>query len=311
VPAATAMPLAEFDQWHYVLCRRIFLDTEDRQLAQSPSPFNARYELDQLYEKVVGIELATWNLPLDAVPGLYEASTAQHPRNNVLDVYLEDIPFTTRLAFTVALVGTGFANADALGAALAHQLLRTMDDLSNANWNSGTSPVTTFRHEVDGAGRLLLFCERDQVANSVIMQFLFATGPNAGASPWSILGFADAADTQVSVSPLLTYPVPSVAPRLSLYRYVDVTVDKTPEFAPLRRILMVGDDYHTHSVVRRNFMLLTRPLRTLDSLRVRVTLSDGTEPTVNSSSGMDFVLDLLVVAQEQRVPPWVQQVLRV
>lgn len=308
------MPLAYFNQWHYVLCKRIFIDTDERDLSRSPSAFNSYHELEELYEKIVAMELVSWNIPFDVVPTFFTDSSVQ-PQNNLLDIYLEDIPHTVDLTLTVVLNGTGYSTPEDLGASLVAQIETAMNAtyLTQVDWlTSGGVVSTRFHYRVDEYGRLLIYCRRDAVVDSANMQYLFFSGPSNGFTPYEVLGFASASDTDVIAVPgPVTYPLPSFPPLLSVYRCVDVSINEAPEFKPLRRIIMTGSDFDTYNVVRRNYMLMTRPINNLQSLRVRTSLADGSEPALRSTAGIDIVLELLVAAQEQTVPSWVQQVLRV
>ena len=304
------MPLARFDNKHYIQGARVFVDSDNRDTAIDPA--NTQYDvlvnLNNGFDNVVGVDLSSWNIPYDTVPVFYETTTSQHKQNNLLDVYLEDIPFTHSVSFTVTLVGSGYSSTDALGKSVCSQINAALIIL---NGGGGTfTNINSFVYTVGSDGRLFISAPAAKPSGVTRCQFLFGSGPSAGSTPYYVLGFASATDTIMSVSPLVSSPLPSVPPR-RVYRSVDLSIQQMKEIPILRRICMSGSDYNTFSYVTRNYMLLTEPLRHVDRFRVILKLADGRTAKPNAATGFDAVLDLMLVVEDQVIPSWVKQVIRV
>ena len=304
------MPLATFKNKHYIQGARVFIDSDDRE--STIDPFNTQYDvlvnLNNGFDNVVGLDLSSWNIPYDTVPVFFETTTSQHAQNNLLDVYLENVPFTHSVSFTVTLVGSGYGSTDALGKSVCSQINGALIIL-NAGGGTFTN-VDSFIYTVDSDGRLLITAPAAQPAGVTRCQFLFGSGPSAGFTPYYALGFATPVDTILSVSPLISSPLPSVPPR-RVYRSVDLGIKQINEFPILRRICMSGSDYNTFTYVTRNYLLLTEPLRRVDRLRMSLKLADGRTATPNAAVGFDAVLDLMLVVEDQVIPSWVKQVIRI
>lgn len=283
------MPLATFSSWHYLSVKRIFFDSDARILTQSPSPFEIRQDLDSVYENLVAIDIVSWNIPYDVCPCFFEDSTLR-PQNNLLDVKVGLLGVYNE--FTVELVGTGYGSTASLATAVTAQIQSAYDTLVGGAF--------TFNYTVDTKGRIVF-----GTTNADSLEFLFTSGPSAGKTPYSVLGFATDADTTYGITP-------SVAPRLSEFRYVDLSIKEVSELAPLRRIFLRDPaEYILKNEVNRNFALLTKPIKNAQTMTLRMQLQEGRKPTLHATTGYDVLVDVLLGTTVQHVPAWVQQVLSV
>ena len=302
------MPLATFNNQHHLLCRRVFVDSDTYLPNQSPSPYNVLVDLENGIEQVVGADVASWNIPFDVVPMFFGDSTHGKQQNNLLDIYIEDIPYTTGLSFTVTLAATGYGSL----IALAEGMLGQITSAHAVAAAGGVFETYQFRYTIDASKRILFEVRNNTgTANSAYLIFLFGSGPSAGLSPWEALGFADASDTNISVVLLINGPLPSVTPKMKPYRCVDISINQIKEYPVLRRIYLTGDEYNTMSFVKRRTLLLTDPLKRIDQMRVFVKLANGRTPALNAPTGFDLIVDLLSVAQVPDIPGWVKQIIRV
>lgn len=305
------MPLATFNNRHHLLCRRVFVDSDTYLPNQSPSPYNVLVDLENGIEQVIGVDIVSWNIPFDVVPMFFADNTHGKQRNNLLDIYVEDKPFTDSMSFTVALVATGYGSLKALGDGILGQIITAQTEAAGL---LGTfHPLSyKFRYTIDASKRLLFEMRNASGdADSANVIFKFATGPSAGSSPWEALGFANASDTIVSNSPLINGPLPSVTPKMKPYRCVDISISQIKEYPVLRRIYLTGDEYNTTSYVKRGSLLLTEPLKRIDQMRVFVKLANGRTPALNAATGFDLIVDILSVAQVPDIPGWVKQIIRI
>lgn len=304
------MPLATFNNNHHLLCRRVFVDSDTYLLGQSPSPYNVLIDLENGIEQVVGVDIVSWNMPFDVVPMFFSDSTHGKQQNNLLDIYLEDKPFTESISFTVALTATGYNSIEALGDAMLSQIKNMQDETAGGGLLNSAS--YRFSYTIDAARRLLFVAKfSGTIEDSANVIFKFTTGPNAGLSPWEALGFANASDTIVSSSPVINGPLPSVTPKTKPYRCVDISISQIKEYPILRRIYLTGDEYNTTSCVKRGSLFLTEPLKRIDQMRVFVKLANGRTPALNAATGFDLIVDLLTVAQVPSIPGWVKQIIHI
>jgi hypothetical protein len=136
------------------------------------------------------------------------------------------------------------------------------------------------------------------------MSFLFASGPNQTNSAHIAMGFTK---IDTPVSPI---QVSLTATQLRPFRFIDINLDAAAEFKPLKRIYMV-DSISAGSVrndidITRTRLLSSQPLRSLNRLRVRITLENGVMPP-DTGVSHDFTLTVFSVANELNVPSWLRQ----
>jgi hypothetical protein len=309
------MPLQTFAGPQYLRCDRIFVNTNERDLEQSRSKFDMLIHLDQLYEKVVSMELVSWNMPYDIAPTIF-AESLLNRANNLLDVEIEDVPSVIgSQAYTVALQEGGYKTVEDMGRDITRQLNNTMDNIDGLyvpHDDIVTGPragAETVWHFSSSNGKLTFFVDKSGVPNSMSAKFLFTTGPSAGSTPAVTLGFTTEADTLVFTSPLILGPTSTFPVILSPLRFVDVFVDEVDEFNPMIRIPLSGDLYSTERWNTNSFRLLTKPIRNTQEIHVRLEMVGGLAPESVSTNGFDLIFDVLLLSPEITVPTWVNQTL--
>jgi hypothetical protein len=291
---------------------RVAVDPEERDRGRSADQFDFVVPLREPLQNVVSIELVDYNVRQTL------QTTFRDGVNNRADVYMEDTATGLQtLSFTVSFseyVRDAQRSATTLAAQLTSELNEQMDAQGHAYFNTGNTVVWTVSvlaaANARGVSQALLFTvEEGAVADTVIARFLFGSGASRVASAAPVLGFADE-DTDVFAAGGTTYytPVPGFLPQVTPDRYLDVFVEQAPELAPVARVFLTDDanfERQRGAVKRARF--LVDPIRRLDQLRVRLTLPDGSRPVAPLAAGVDLVFELLAVAAEDSLPPWLQQ----
>jgi hypothetical protein len=267
--------------------------------------------LDQLYEKIVAMELVSWNMPFDIAPCIFEESLLSRA-NNLLDVEIEDVPSVLGIqAYTVVLKEEGFKTVEDMAISITGQLNSALQVANDVYlWDSGENAPAANEiawHYSVLDGKISFFAQSRSIPNSMLSRFMFSTGPSAGSTPALTLGFTTEADTLTSMSPLLVNPVSTFPVILSPLRFVDVFIDEISELRPVVRIPMSGDLYSTDRWHRNSFRLLTNPIRNMQEIHVSLRMVGGAAPESVSTNGFDMIFDLLLLAPEQTVPTWVNQ----
>ena len=313
------MPLASYKAPTYIRCDRLFVNTEDKNRVRSKSNFDVIVELDQLYEKVIAIELSTYNIPFDISPMFSDGSDGRI-QNNLLDVRFTTLATAgghpATVTINVDLSNRGFGTFQEVAEFLT-------DEIESELLLAGVAPfdplhaVEPFNMDITVVqGCKLSFNAQFTNTGAPIVQpsaqveFLFTTGPGVGFTPWTVLGFPSDADTILSAIPLINFPYSVLPLQLSLERWVDVIVEQASELDPVSRVPISGEDYDTDRFNVTKPRLLTKPIRNMQEIRVRLAMQDGNEPTSVSTNGFDFVFDLLVISPEQCIPSWIQQELQ-
>lgn len=178
---------------------------------------------------------------------------------------------------------------------------------------SGPNGTVAFKTRVDGRfqsgnrGAFYLYAEDNDTADSIAVEFLFSTGPNAARSAWEALGYDEGVDVGGSaVFHGVTYyhPVPARALNLFPYRYVDVTIAQLPEFR--ERLYTTRSESYIggRSSDRAKVRLYQNAPGNLDRLTFAVRLRGGLKPNAQSGTPPRLVLDALILAPQPRLPPY-------
>jgi hypothetical protein len=193
-----------------------------------------------------------------------------------------------------------------------------MDEESDAFFNTGNGvafsvvPSQIFLN-TGNVGAIVIYAEISNVADTVSLYWLFGTGTNSADAPNIQLGFPEKADVggpQTINGTFITYPMPLTYWKLYPNRYVDINLNRTPEFKPHSRVWLTRtDDFRRPRQNVAGVRLLVEPIRRLDNMKVSLTLADGTEPSIISNQGYNITYDLLLVSPEINIPKWVQQYL--
>jgi hypothetical protein len=135
-------------------------------------------------------------------------------------------------------------------------------------------------------------------------RFLFASGPNSANSAYLPMGYPKA-DTATAISSVSAGPT-----RLSPFRFIDINIDAAREFRPLKRVY-ISDQQSFGSVrndldITRTRLLSTQPVRSLERLRVTITLENGEQPP-ETGRDHDFTLTVFSVQNEINLPSWLNQ----
>lgn len=300
----------------YIRRVRIHVDPDERDRTRSKSQFSFLYPLNNLYEKVIGIELVDYNVR-SGIQRTFVEREGQIPGNNKVDIHMEDVATGLQvLDFTLTIPSETLS--DPLNN-LSGYLNDQMDAQGHAFHNTGAGVLWTVTTETDpnplGQDSTLQFqVEAGAVANTIEANFLFGTGANVGDSAAEVLGFPAGVDTAVFVDATGTiqyYPIPTHQPTAYPFRYLTVNVREFPELKPLATIFLT--DNTSYSLSREGMhrtRLLHDPVKRMEEMRIDLTLADGRSPVTEFCSGVDLVFELLLVAPETTVPGWVEQQFR-
>lgn len=321
------MPLQALDSQSYIRRVRLMIDSDKRDKAESKSPFDFVYNLNNLYEKVVGIELVGYNMKRDAQQ-MFTADSGTFAGNNYVDVFMDDVATQTNpYYFTVVIPERDYTSQTELAADLVTLFNTAMDAGGHAFHN--TANLVFWAHTVIfsiGLGSNAVIdhvIEEGAGANidTVVGQYLFGTGANAHRSAARPLGFPDGRDTNA----LFTYsfsflgfpatqtentPFILAETRLDPYRFIEVRIEQFPELDPVARIPLLTDNDATPQSIdeaNANVRLLTNPVNNIDTMHIKLTLPDNRPPAENSFGGFDLVFDLLLLSPETKIPGWVKQ----
>jgi hypothetical protein len=218
------MPLYSIDTPHYLNRKRVFIDTDLRNQDLSNSPYDAVYNLPELYEKVQSIELVGFNIPRSIFPTFVQETVhedgTRNAGNNLLDIRLRDVPFTRELVFTVAFPEGYFRNSQEIADIIPDLFETTMDAQGDPFFNTGAGVGFTANIDVATGAGGLLFTESNIGGNPnvIAMEYLFQTGANKGNSAWKVLGFQENQDIggyDVAVPIVVNDPFPPRVPLLT------------------------------------------------------------------------------------------------
>jgi hypothetical protein len=311
------MPLFANSRPAYVRRRRVFVDSDLRDMTRSASEFDFVFPLRAALQNVVSIELVDYSVKRD-LQQTFVAAGGGFPGNNVIDVYINDVATETHpLYYTVTIPPRDYTRTAELAAALQVLLNAGMAATGDAFWATESWTVGVRSTAQVGVG------EDSQnnltfdilLEGSHISQFLFKTGPSARDNASVPLGFFEGSDSNlpfrtIGTGALFTSPFTNQVAKLAPFRFMDVRIAQAPELSPVGRVSLFenADTGSKTEIMDSRPRMLTQPLRRLDELRVVCTIgSERRPPLSRSRGGVDLVFDVLEVSQEQDVPGWMQQ----
>lgn len=274
---------------HYVRLEKVYISSKDRD--PDGTVFDYQVQLEKALPFVAAVELTGYNLPGDLAPSFPAP-------NNVVDFTLHDPASNTTTSFSFTWPHRKFVYQDTTYPAVSYidTLKQLLEEQIFDDPTFGPSGLNMYFY-VTATAALHTVVEVDE---GCTISFDFASGPNAGQSAALAMGFP-LADTAPAAKVSSQDPV-----RLTLSRYVDVVLDEI-EHRPLQRIYFGGAESAKFNDTAAKTRLLTKPIRRLSSLRVKLALEGGATPTSASSGEHDLVLTFFLVANETMVPDWVAQ----
>ncbi len=316
------MPLFKNEHQAYIRRIRVYVDSDQR-LEGSKSEFDFVFPLTNLIENVVGIEMVGYNIKTD-LQQTFIAQTSTQDGNNILDISVNDIlTLSNPLTYTATIPPRNYVTVADLAANLQATLRATVVALGDPFWSSGiperewivlptnqTGTITAL-YIVMGYGAF-------EIMNNAV--FEFGTGDNRLNSGGGQLGFFTDEDTSVTIitgGRTVIRPIPVQVPQLQPFRFLDVSITDAPELETVGRIMLVDDpivDSKTRDIDSRP-RILTQPIKRMETMHVVCTMgptfhetqSKTRPPLSRSRGGIDLIFDILVIAQEQDIPSWVQQ----
>lgn len=298
------MALESVDRLSILRCERVLVDSNDRDTLRSPSPFDVLVPLESGYDRMVAMELVSWNLPLDMAATIYPDMGTDLRTNRFLDVRLVSASPAATLEYTCELELAGYRTAAEFGDVVRESLDVAMDAQAHATFSTANGYAWESTEE---GGKLSFQVLKSGVPGLVTAEFLFGSGPSHGFSPFAALGFPREEDTYLSAP--ITGPVATLPAQLSPFRFVDVTAVGVNGGYKVARVPLTGEDYIARRHRRPRFRLFTRPNSSFSELALRLTLAGGRRPVTVSTNGFDLAFDALLLSPEARVPSWVRQVL--
>ena len=314
------MPLFKNERQAYIRRRRIYIDSDQR-LPGSLSEFDFTVPLDNLLENVISIEMVGYNIKTD-LQQTYVARSGSLNGNNLIDVHVDDNATNSNpLTYTVTIPPRNYTTLSSLATDLTTAFGVAVAATGNAYWIARPWLFGVFTLNT---GYITIDCQFSGISAAIEENsgvFRFGTGGNKKDSGGGQLGFLTDEDTSgVLTDAALTFlmgtPLAIQPPELQPFRFMDVNITNAPELQPVGRIMLVDDptDSKTTNINKRP-RLLTDPIKRLDSLHVVCTMGpvfhggpfDTRPPLSRSRGGIDLIFDVLIIAQEQDIPSWVQQ----
>ena len=322
----------------YISRRRIFIDSH-RATSNSNADGGDIWDNANFVENitthcsnVVAIELTGYNVSSNIASPFPTASTTggTWAGSRFLDIRINYLANT--LDFSVEMpyvrdfrLGSGLLNNSVISTMLllADTIQTQMNALATAPFVTGTTQWGVGGDSYfsdDSMGAIYLYAQIDTgggVLADCNVTFQFASGPNAGNSPYKQLGF----DTQVDVggAPVVlpdgstaTWPIPDRFPDFFPQRYVNVTLDqfkdKFDPFPHARVFLGVTADYASTSKKPNDRpRLITGGPRRLVALSVHLTLDQGRPINELCNFGTDLIYDVLQADPQLDAGQWSTQ----
>jgi hypothetical protein len=301
------MPLQTVRGPHYIKRSRIFINPDDRIVTQSKDQFDYTIALDTLYENVTSIELVNYNIR-SSLQKTFMEEDGRLPANNLVDLHLEDVATGLEvLDFSVEIPPVGYNDATTMATALTTLFNDQMDAEGHAFFNTTNTVVWTVAVNIDinvsDIDQALTFTiEEGGTPNTIIRDFLFATGENTKNNASVPLGFPMDLDSSIE---------PTFRPELFPFRYVDVFIKEFNEHSPVARIFLTNDVLFVKKrTTVANTRLLTEPRRRLEEMHVQMYLPRKRKPPIEVCDGVDLVFELLQISPEPHIPSWVDQQLK-
>lgn len=308
------MPIAAFDEPHYLNRWRVFLSSEDRSnLAEADSLFNARFDLGQYRGLLLGVELIGHNIPRSFSPTFVADrldGVTVIPGNIMLDIEITNGVQT--LVFAATLNEGVFGAVAPMAAMITAAINTAMDATGDVNF---TSALTPFSVTVANAGEMARLLVANGGGGAIVFTLLFGTGANADRSPVEVMGYGSGAD---AVSALVGGTPVSFSTgyvNLSPFRWVDVMLPQFQEHRPTARIMLACNDSAdfgkptTNDDTRHGLRLLKdNPTSKLSELRVRLDFDRGVRPLPEyTQQDWDLTFELTILTPDLDVPGWLQQ----
>ena len=330
------MPLERIAAPQFLFRRRVFLDPYINTINTSSPMFDNTVEVPYHPGKVTSLEISDYAIPRDYTgPVLIEADRTGI--NSWLDLRLQTYPVvsaTLDLSFqinstrnyvgvdtTSPFQGQRFSTANATINAFLESLADSLDvEMDFANdptfstingWNFVVTAGQVFPSGRYGAVHIEL--RNSNTPGTGTVQFLGATGANAGNQAWNVFGFEEGVDTPATQTIDGTLYVALIQSRylnLFPYRYVDVTFDELPELSPHSRFWTTSSsDYKYNEWAVERPRLLTDPPRRLERLTARIRVQNDNLPNQVTFAAWNFTTEIIQVSPETEVPAWVEQFL--
>lgn len=319
----------------YLHRKRVFIDSylatsnTDGSDTWNQSRFWQR--LETTAQNVVSAELTGYCISQDiAAPFPFPTEDGRFAGSRYLDIYMEvsTIP-AQNIAFSVEMPYRRGSDADFSILSSNVATMEKLRDMIQFQMNAqGVAPfltgTTTWSYHTygyfsdDTYGAYHFSAVTDTGGGGIVptlITFRFASGPNAGNTPYKQLGFDNPVDvggvaTALPDGTTAYWPIPDTFVDFYPNRYVDIFVREIADFAPHSRVFLTGvEDYATSKRTPTDRpRILTRPPRRLETISVTMLLSGGRPLFSLHNYGTDLVFDLLTAVPEIGVPEWVKQV---
>lgn len=314
------MPLAQLPGESYIRRTRVYIDSDKRNI-NSKSQFDFNYDLDELYEKIIGIELVGYNIKKDCQQTFSEASGSLNG-NNIIDIRMDDVAtHTNPLFFTVTIPPRNYSDINELASDLQLLINTEMDLQGHVLHNTGAGvvwSVTGFADPIDSSVNLIFAIDENGNEKTIEGRFMFNTGSNTHNNAAFPLGFYEGADTPVTyVAQIVVFLFPALAvfnvpliirgTKLSPYRFLDLRIKEASELDPVARIPIVDTipESAPDTILNRGApRLLTSPIRNIQTININLTLVNKRPPTENSIKGFDLIFDFLLLSPGTSIPNW-------
>jgi hypothetical protein len=314
----------------YVRRTRLFVDSEDRVEAESRDNYRFSYQVRQEIQNVISIELVDFCVPRMVAPTFLDRfDYFRFLKSGVVEETAADSNTVTDIRFTSE---DGLSTLD-----LVSDMARPLDLSLEIIPTAGTpldevrivlyfaldvvARLTIAAHPVlnetnytfavtsrNGATPMLATLENASTPGSfATVQFRYETGPNHMRQTSEVFGFRPNLDTEPGTNngaeaPFSVNPYP--------WRYLDVHLAEAAELRPFARIHLQDEVLpgNTKPVgFPRAPRMLKAPVRSLRRLRMDLTFPPDRSPAFLADVGMQFVFDVLSLAQVPQLPEWVHQ----
>lgn len=331
------MPLEKVPTPQFLFRRRVFIDPYSDTIDPNAPMHDMTVRVPYHPGKVTSIEITDFLIPRDYTPPVL-VQAGRKGINTWVDLRVTTYPVATAtldISFEVNATRDYFVQFLG-GGILADERFRTangtiptfvdslataldieMDRLGDATFSTsnGWNFVVT-EGQVFPSGRygnIHIELRDTNVANTATVQFLGATGANAGSQAFKVFGFEEGFDTpatQTINGTLYTALIPERYINLFPYRYIDVSFDEIPELQPHTRFWNTSSlDYKRNEWAVEKPRLLTDPPRRIERLTSRLRVQNGLLPNEITFKSWNFTFDIIQVSPETEVPPWVEQFL--
>lgn len=274
----------------YVKTQRLFTSSKQRD-EQSEGTHEYGLVLSDAVTNVIAIELTGYSLPVDIAPS-FLATKDGFPGNDKVDFALQAGALVKTFSFS-------FPNRKFVYATYTTMLNSILDRTVKDDLDFGTNGAypTSFNilSEYDESTSIVVN------NNNVSISFLWASGSNRNQSAYRQMGFSQADTTFASQVKSQT------ATQLTPYMFCDVFVKEFPELSPLKRIYFDGAMVaRTDPNTSRTRLLVSQPVRTLQTLTIKLLLDGG----IPAQSGQEHELNFTLFSMQPEInsiPSWLKQ----